>query len=51
MQLILLLPHEAILTFGDQAAQGLSIEGPQLGVHPLLAVNIAQEVVELEAGA
>lgn len=51
VQLVLLLPHEAVLTLGNQAAQGLGVEGPQLGIHPLLAVNVAQEVVKLEAGA
>lgn len=46
VQLVLLLPHEAVLALGDQAAQGLGVQGPQLAVHPLLAVDVAQQVVE-----
>lgn len=46
VQLVLLLPHEAVLALGDQAAQGLGVQRPQLAVHPLLAVHVAQEVVE-----
>lgn len=46
VQLVLLLAHEAVLALGDQAAQGLGVQGPQLAVHTLLAVDVAQEVVE-----
>lgn len=48
---VLLGTGEVVLALHGQAPQGLGVQPPQLGVDALPVVNVAQEGLQLQAGA